>query len=682
MTSPVTNISTVPDLISTGITLSERNSFGRNSIAEPDQDNDLNINRNYNKNDRRNIMNLGNQKSNINNSTSSQNKIPQFEAKTQNIHLLHKLINSVESFGNFGSLEISSDGICFSISDGNISKIRLNLNKKVFDEFTFNGLWRKAEYTDSDLYADDTDLSNNEDDDDDEEGNGDNYVVNGFDKDAVIIIQINLTSFLETINIHVREKKNMDTDVTCTFRYERDGDPFLIIFEDESIVEKCELNTYYTEDQAKKQKGKRKKKANQKQNNNHINSEVFDEENELALKMIDNMMDDSIFRLDSTKILFDIILKANILHDTIKDMNDLSTEKFILYCRKTKSNEFLNGINNESTNIKNNELIFISKSKSDTIGFSKLIIPQRKTNIPLFNLFKPVLTTSSENEYEFNDCNDLSLSSTYHFENFSKLLKAIKLSKMIKIRKDMNGITSLLLLLGKTEYNQQQELNGLYGSSIEFVTLESIPFNELFTINNENVNVSLLGKLGYENKFVEQIIKDDRDIQTIRIGNDGQLITLDDFFGNVGAEFEQIENHNHSNINNFSNIHNDVEYIPIEKINEKKNISKKDREREKESDKNILKLTEQLTMSLLGHPIPVGGESDNGDIEVEKTMFEDGESDNENNNVRRRKRASNDINKRSRIPNKKTKSKKKDDKSGNGNGIETVGGAIEIPLFI
>jgi hypothetical protein len=89
-----------------------------------------------------------------------------------------------------------------------------------------------------------------------------------------------------------------------------------------------------------------------------------------------------------------------------------------------------------------------------------------------------------------------------------------------------------------------------------------------------------------------------------------------------------------------------------------------------------LKLTERLTMSLLGHPLPAGQASQDG-IQVEKTMIEDNEGLNDG----KRLRASNKTSKRRKTGNAERRTKRGKNQKEN-DGIETVGGAIEIPLFI
>lgn len=659
-------ISTVADDISSNISKirqSDNNYMARTNEVS-NQANSTNIDNQFNFSQSNSESNNPIPASNNSNHVESDDfsdkvKFPQFECKTRNIQMLHQLISSIQPFGNYCFLDVSNDGICFSINDANICKVRLNLNKKIFADFKFNGLWKTGlNYKDSDLYGDDTFIS-----DDEEIGKETN---DGFDVDGVVTIHLNLTSFLETLNIYVKDK------LDCTFRYERDGDPFTIIFENDEIVERCELNTYFIENETEK----RKRRNSKKKGNSEEDIETLEGVENFDFDVVDQK-DDSFFRLDSNEILYDIIIKSSILHDIIKDMNDLHTERFILYCKKLYSEEY---------NSKNSKLMFISQSKSVSIEFSKLIVPFKKLNIPEFKLYKPIPQNESNSDYDFIECYNMSLSSTYHFDYFAKLLKAIRLSRLIKIRKDMKGITSLLLLLGKnsTDPNNKNEGNGLYGSSIEFVVLESLSIEELSAMSIEMVsNNDILSKIGYNNKFVEQIIKDDHDIQTIRIGDNGKLITLDDYFADPGKEFEEIENNNRipnipppEEVNELypsitDSIHNRVRASSTQKPDEV-------------NDENVLKITEQLTMSLLGHgpPVPVGASNH---IQVEQTMIENDESfeeDWENTVNNKRTRASSNKkgnSKKSRSKNNKTK-KSKNKKENNG--IETVGGAIEIPLFI
>ncbi|OUT23865.1 hypothetical protein CAS74_000237 [Pichia kudriavzevii] len=532
---------------------------------------------------------------------------PQFLAKTRNIHTLHKLISSVQLFGDFCLVDISAEGICFSINDGNVCKVRLNLNRKMFDIFEFNGVWGKsARFTDSQLYADDTDLS----------------------------------------------------DEACT---------------------------YFVEGGAQNSKRKRGTK-NRVKKNGKISDPHKTNNEEQAVTVFDfepTTLDDSVFRTDPGKILFDIIIKPNILYDVMKDMLDLTTERFVLYCSKNETElEELNQNRVSLKDNKNSKIIFISKSKSDTIGYSKLIIPQRKANIPEFKLLKPIVANDNldgrENGYQFIDCYNMSLSSTYHFHYFAKLIRAIKLSRLIKIRKDMNGITSLLLLLGKNAIGSQQQPQPdiLLGSSIEFTTLESVPIDELSSLNIDGETTTLLKKLGYNNHFIEQLIKDDQDIQTIRVGNDGKFVTLDDFFGNAAAEFENAEPHNVMNHISTNSRNQNVNNYSSNAFKNEEALKPKKSDILPEQNNNVLKLTEQLTMSLLGHGTPLKvGHSNN--IQVEKSIAED----DERTDRRRGKRKTNSVEKRSKQQNSGKKGRKKRDKDEN-DGIETVGGAIEIPLFI
>ncbi|TID21190.1 hypothetical protein CANINC_003470 [Pichia inconspicua] len=615
---------------------------------------------------------------------------PQFTATTTSIQLLHKLISSVDQFGDYCVLEISSEGMSFGITDGNVCRVKLNLNKKLFNSYKFNGVWKGSgvKFSDEQIFGDETDLS-------DEETN-DYWETNGFDVDGVISICINLASFIESINILMKDSKLGDNIVECTLRYERDGDPLILIFEDELIVERCELSTYFSEEIKSLRVGKSKTKKDQRvTNTKETTPTVNDLVKDFELDAVDNV--DSIFRLDSEKVLFDIILKSDILHDIIKDMNDLMTERFVLYCKHPADRS------PDSRDNKTPKLIFISKSSSDSIGFSKLIIPHRKVNIPDFNVYKPLSTNANRMEEPILiDCHDLSLSSTYHHQYFAKLLKALRLSKLIKMRKDMNGITSLLLLLGKSSFGGKQNgVDKLHGSSIEFITLESISISEFFTLSVQPTQETLMSKLGYDNEFVEQIIKNDQEIQTIRVGNDGQLITLDEYFVTPANEFEAIEHPNKNNSNNVGNINDHIsdhvsrmenvenhmeEFIPVENLTtelKKTQNSIRPTKLNEKRNKNILKITEQLARSLLGHTNSSDRVIDGDiDVQVEKSFVEHSDDEKHLTDRKRRRIQSNSL----KLRNKK-KETRKYNKSGkhnkdDNNGIETVGGAIEIPLFI
>lgn len=442
-----------------------------------------------------------------------------FVASTTNITSVCSLITSIAPFGDTFYLTITQDGLSFSVVCNNVCKVVLTLDVRLFSDYELDSSKQR------------------------------------------IVLSLNLKSLLETINLHlpVGDKESPEMRTKCTFSYKEPGSPFVLIFEDDLIVERCELLTFFIEPEV--------------------------EEN----------LDSSAFELDSSQLIFETVLKSTIICDAFKDMDDLNTDEFILYCSSREEHK---------------QLIFISRSKDSSIGYSKLIVPEKKALLKDLTIYDPINSTGDSAVA----C-DASVSSFYHFNYFAKIIRAIRLSKLIKIRKDVNGLTSFLALIGPTKGSSQL----FYGTSIKFVTLESVPMDERILTSSNEVPTAA-SELGYNNPEVERMIRDEENIQVVRI-SDGQL-TLDDYF--QPQEFVQ---------------QSEMPPPPVGHLH------------------GSLRVTEELTRSVLGLTKQAAAKFDE-DIDVNRT-----EETPLVKNTKRRK--------------KQSKKKKKD-----GEGIETVGGAIEIPLFI
>ncbi|GMF07033.1 unnamed protein product [[Candida] boidinii] len=580
----------------------------------------------------------------------------QFIAKTSNIIPIYHLISSLLPFGKNCTIIISKDGLCLTITDNNTCKILLNLDKRLFNFHYILNLKKNNKKSDDqeEEYEDDDDYGANvrfsrrnttdvtEADNHTQLGNENNHDEDHTDdnNEKIISLNLDLKSLIETINIHIPSDKNQEPNVNCILSYRGEGYPFVLTFEDSYVIERCELLTLHI-DSDEDYSVLTKRNNNQRRNNNRLRQKKnsnnnstqsgegntqFDEFfNEISNNYEDTEADvnNYIFQLDTSKIMYEIVLKSSLLFDAIKDMNDLNTEEFILFCSKelSKSNNKHNlpDINDKSEEESiRKRLVLISKSSDDSIGYSKLIIPEKKAYLKDISIYRPELITlenqdtdleddSSNNEdadvtnltedgnqmaairnekkararekmEKVNNSEDkniemipayTSISSFYNFQYFSKILKSIKLSKLIKIRKDLNGITSLSLLItsaGSLNESSRSRVNssnnddkGLYfGTSIEFITLETIPIEERYFITNsigeinnkdkhelenstsgavkKEIPNSTLLKYGYNNTTIEQMIRDDDNINVIVIGNNGQLTTLDDFFSRTDED--------------------------------------------------------------------------------------------------------------------------------------------------
>ncbi|OWB54897.1 hypothetical protein B5S28_g758 [[Candida] boidinii] len=754
----------------------------------------------------------------------------QFIAKTSNIIPIYHLISSLLPFGKNCTIIISKDGLCLTITDNNTCKILLNLDKRLFNFHYILNLKKNNKKSKGQEDEDDDD-----DDDDDEYGanvrfsrrnttdvteadnniqlrneNDDDEIEDDDSDEKTISLNIDLKSLIETINIHIPSEKNQEPNVNCILSYRGEGYPFVLTFEDSYVIERCELLTLHIDSdedysvltKRNANKNKHNHKVHQKKNSNNNNTQngegnsQFDEFfNEISNNYEDTEVNvnNYIFQLDTTKIMYEIVLKSSLLFDAIKDMNDLNTEEFILFCSKelSKSNNKHNSPdmndNSDGESIRK-RLVLISKSSDDSIGYSKLIIPEKRAFLKDISIYRPELITFEDQDTDLEDDSsdngedgDLtnltedgnqmaairnekktrarerieklnnseekniemipaytSISSFYNFHYFSKILKSIKLSKLIKIRKDLNGITSLSLLItsagslheptsSRHNNNNNNDDKGLYfGTSIEFITLETIPIEERYfitnsigeinnkdknesennnsgTVKNEISNSTLL-KYGYNNTTIEQMITDDDNINVIVIGNNGQLTTLDDFFTRTDED-NFINSHgrnSHKETNHVDDLHRKT--VPI-------STSRRDDESRSpevrgdfggfDANGPISNQLESLILGTNANTKPSASNNkidDGGRIEVDETVGDNSDDDNHNEKDTDGRRKNNKKTKRkpprkgfSRNYKRKDKDDGSDDEDrgqgkkrnkGKGEAIQTVGGAIEIPLYI
>ncbi|KAH3660207.1 hypothetical protein OGAPHI_007412 [Ogataea philodendri] len=470
-----------------------------------------------------------------------------FSASTSNIVAIHQLISSILPFGGSCLINITANGLGFSVVDNNICKVFLTLDKRIFSSFQFNPTWIKKERV---LVSDDEGTT-------DDDADLDSVP----DRARSISVNLDLKSLIETINIHIPgDKENIDLRTKCIMSYQGEGHPFVLTFEDDFIIERCELTT------------------------------LFIDPSDFEADSTDSQSEPSLFQLDTSKTMLDLTLQSSIVYDALKDMKDLNTQELIIYCSNTEPES-------------QKKLVLISKSEDDSIGYSKLLVPTRKPFLKELSLFKPEPT---ESHFQMVPCST-TISSFYNFAYFSKILKAIRLSKSIKIRKDLGGLTSVSLLVGSSSLNgsnlsSADGKNLFYGTGVEFTTLESTQVDDSGAFRN-----------GYHNRFVEQLIREDENVKVIKIARNGQLTTIDDYFQSVNTQLS----------------------VPSSA-----------------GEPNELQITDELAQSVLGlGPAPAQEPKQTGPTKPSRSK------------------------KRKLEPRKNNKSDKAD-------RLQTVGGAIEIPLFI
>ncbi|ODV93110.1 hypothetical protein PACTADRAFT_20287, partial [Pachysolen tannophilus NRRL Y-2460] len=320
-----------------------------------------------------------------------------FTASTTSLSHISNVLNSITPLGSKCLVTINENGLFFTVNDNNICKVQLNLDSKFFDSFNYNPI-KTSSISDSKNIKFGLDLF--------------------LFVESVSLVN-NYNSNLSNSNNHNNGIGGVTVKTICTLSYEGYGNPFILSFEDDKMLERVEFQTY----------------------------DDLDEDEDFP----------HYFEIDNDKLILEIILKSPILYDILKDLKEIQTEEILIY--------------GDTKNGKKN-LIFISKGE---LGYSKLVFPSNRSILEQLVIYKAIALKNvsyddevynfpDEENIEYIPTNTDSLTSFYKFNYFNKLTRAVKLSSKLKIKKDAKGLTSINLLI-KDEKN-------LSNSVIEFQILE------------------------------------------------------------------------------------------------------------------------------------------------------------------------------------------------------------------
>jgi cell cycle checkpoint protein len=143
--------------------------------------------------------------------------------------------------------------------------VELTLEKGLFTTYSYNRTTSR-EHNDED-----TDYGNSDDEDDDTK------------------FTVDLVPIVESLSL---ANKNQVSATHCTMIYQGSGYPFILIFEDSKMTERCEFSTY-------------------------VNLDF--EANSMG------------FELNQDEILMEGMIKADVLYDAFKDLKDINTEEIFIY---------------------------------------------------------------------------------------------------------------------------------------------------------------------------------------------------------------------------------------------------------------------------------------------------------------------------------------------------------------
>lgn len=197
---------------------------------------------------------------------------------------------------------------------------------------------------------------------------------NDTDEQAKLCVKIN--HILDSVSV---VNRNMDDIVECTLSYDGYGSPFVLIFEDSMISERVEYSTYLI-----------------------------------------NAMDNNGLDLDRDQVMFECIIKGDILYAALKDVKEIGCKDCYLYA---KSNE-------------NGENVFALISKSQ-LGFSKITLPGSRSILEKLEVYDEDFTTLRHGK---------SAMALFDFNLLDKIRASTKIASKVLLRMDAHGLLSVNIL--------------------------------------------------------------------------------------------------------------------------------------------------------------------------------------------------------------------------------------------
>ncbi|KAL3231756.1 DNA damage checkpoint control protein RAD17 [Nakaseomyces bracarensis] len=187
---------------------------------------------------------------------------------------------------------------------------------------------------------------------------------------------VKINHILDSVSV---VNKNLDDIVECILSYEGDGSPFVLTFDDSMISERVEYSTFMVRD-----------------------------------------MDASGLELDREHIIFECILKGDVMYAALRDFKEIGCKDVYLYANATRNGE--------------NTLAFISRSQ---LGLSKIKFPSNRTVIEKLEIY--------ENDSQTR-CFGVPVIGYFNFSSFDKIRMSTKIASKILLRMDVHGILSVNIL--------------------------------------------------------------------------------------------------------------------------------------------------------------------------------------------------------------------------------------------
>ncbi|GMM38991.1 Rad17 protein [Saccharomycopsis crataegensis] len=323
-----------------------------------------------------------------------------FEASTTEISHITAVLSAIAQVGTNAKLFIGSDGLIFVCENVHTIRASATFDKGLFEYYSFRPKpdgQNQDKSKNNNTAASETDVSSDDDDNNNNQANGLSQKVKQIRKHVreTIKICLDISSVVESFMIasslsKVNKENVKNVTVRCKLCYKGPGENFEISFSDPLITEDCMFSTFVD----------------------------IEEEDQRHLQ------------LDTGALILESTLQADVIYDALNNLKDMNVQELYIYA----ANKMTNQKTLDDGRVEQNQLMFISKGE---MGYSRFVFPE---------LEKLVIRQYDPTEYQFRVVKNDFIVSVYKFDMFKKVMKAVKLSSKIRIRKDNKGIISVHLL--------------------------------------------------------------------------------------------------------------------------------------------------------------------------------------------------------------------------------------------
>lgn len=238
-----------------------------------------------------------------------------------------------------------------------------------------------------------------------------------------VCVNVDLSGIVDCFNIATAGSN----DTKCSISYDCIGSLFVVAFIDSLMTERCEFSTFVDEDSADGQQ----------------------------------------LQLDSEAVVMEVTMSAAVIYDALVHLKDINSDEVYIYASNSRSSQ--RNLYNEQ--LEENKLMVVSKGE---IGYASFVFPVEDL----------VLRKYNQRRQEYEVVKDEFMISIYQFDMLRKIMRSVKLSSKIRLRKDNKGVMSIHLL---TKHSVEKKTATYGGTIIEYVLMELTVDDEGTLVNREEL---------------------------------------------------------------------------------------------------------------------------------------------------------------------------------------------------